>query len=285
MPYDTPLRYPGGKGRLTQFMHEVIDRNDLAGGHYLEPYAGGAGIAVSMLLADVVSHIHINDINRSIHAFWSAVLSDSASLCDRIASTRVTIKEWHRQRAVQDDPHANILDLAFSTFFLNRTNRSGIIRGGVIGGKDQSGAWTLDARFNKEDMINRITRIGERAKQISLYRLDAAKLIDSVLPKLPNETLVYLDPPYYVKGQGLYENHYGHENHLDIATRVGTIKQPWIVSYDAVYAIKKMYRGYRQKQFGLHYSANGRFRGSEVMILKDGLSVPRTIAPSRSAAA
>jgi DNA adenine methylase len=266
-------------------MRKVIDRNGLQGGHYMEPYAGGAGIAVSLLLANVVSHIHINDLNRSIHAFWHAVLHQADELCARIASTDVNMEVWHAQRRIQDDPNANGLDLAFSTFFLNRTNRSGIIRGGVIGGKAQDGAWTLDARFNKEDMISRIERISVRAEAISLYNLDAAVLIDAVLPALPASTLVYLDPPYYVKGRGLYEHHYSHESHVDIATRVATIGQPWIVSYDAVAPIKKLYASYRQKRFGLHYSANGRFRGSEVMILKDGLVVPRSIAPSRAEAA
>mgnify|MGYP001611621274 CR=1 FL=1 len=217
MQYVTPLRYPGGKGRLTQFVADLMDDNGLVGGHYIEPYAGGSAVALSLLMLEYASHVHINDLNRSIHAFWISVLEDTDSLCSLISSKRVTIAEWNRQRAVQKDPDADVLELAYSTFFLNRANRSGIILGGVIGGKAQTGAWKLDARFNKSDMIRRIQRIAMLRHSITLYNLDAAKLLVQVLPKIPRRSLVYLDPPYYVKGKGLYEDHYHHQDHVQFS--------------------------------------------------------------------
>ena len=156
MQFITPLRYPGGKGRLSQFVADIIQDNGLTGGHYVEPYAGGSAVALSLLMLEYASHVHINDLNRSVHAFWEAVLSDTDRLCARIKSKRISMAEWNRQRAIQADLDADPLDLAYSTFFLNRTNRSGIILGGVIGGKNQDGPWKLNARFNKLDLIQRI---------------------------------------------------------------------------------------------------------------------------------
>lgn len=285
MQFITPLRYPGGKGRLSQFVADIIQDNGLTGGHYVEPYAGGSAVALSLLMLEYASHVHINDLNRSVHAFWEAVLSDTDRLCARIKSKRISMAEWNRQRAIQADLDADPLDLAYSTFFLNRTNRSGIILGGVIGGKNQDGPWKLNARFNKLDLIQRIERIASFRHSISLYQLDASELLKKVLPTLPKRSLVYLDPPYYVKGKGLYENHYDHSDHAGIAKLVGSIKQRWIVSYDNVPEIRDLYASHSQRIFGLRYSAQSRYEGSEVMFFSKDLSVPSEIIPSRARAA
>lgn len=285
MQFNTALRYPGGKGRLAQYIADVMSANRLVGGDYVEPYAGGAGVAITLLGLEYARHIHINDLNRAVHAFWWAVLNRNEGLCKRIRSTRVTLREWRRQRDVQTAESPDPLDLAFSTFFLNRTNRSGIVLGGVIGGKEQAGSWKLDARFNKEDLVYRIERIGRLRRRINLYNLDASQMIENVLPELPRRSLVYLDPPYYVKGAGLYEHHYGHDDHDRISHLVGTITQPWLVSYDNVPQICDLYRKYRQQAFGLNYSAQSRYKGAEVMIFSDGLLTPSEITVSRAAAA
>lgn len=287
MSFNTPLRYPGGKGRLTQYMGRIIEMNGLIDGHYVEPFAGGAGIAISLLFLEYVRKIHLNDVNPSVHAFWTAVLDHTDDLCRLIKDTPVTMDEWRRQHAVQRQPDKlSIIDLGFSTFFLNRTNRSGIISGGVIGGKEQTGAWKLDARYNKDDLIQRIDRIAAFRSRIALTRMDAAEFIRSHLPTIPAKALVYLDPPYYVKGQGLYQNHYRHEDHAGIAALVrASIKQRWIVSYDNHAAIRELYADLRQEEFALHYSANNRFKGSEVMIFQDGLKTPDEVKPSRAVAA
>jgi len=286
MSFNTPLRYPGGKGRLTQYMGRVIELNGLTDGHYAEPFAGGAGIAISLLFLEYIRKVHLNDVNESVNAFWASVLDHTEDLCRLIKDTKVTMDEWFRLRAVQQRPNeATTLELGFSTFFLNRTNRSGIISGGVIGGKAQAGEWKLDARFNKDDLIGRIQKIATFRSRISLTKLDAAEFIRDRLPELPKKSLIYLDPPYYVKGQGLYQNHYMHDDHANIANLVrNCIKQKWIVSYDNHPAIRELYAGLRQEEFGLHYSANNRFTGREVMIFRDGLKTPDAIEPSRSAA-
>jgi DNA adenine methylase len=283
--YLTPLRYPGGKGRLTQYVADLMVANDLVGGHYMEAFAGGAAVALSLLDLEYASHVHINDLNRSVHAFWRAVLDQPDELCGLIKRRRVSIAQWKRQRAVQKDADADPLDLAYSTFFLNRVNRSGIILGGVIGGKEQGGPWLLDARFNKTDLIGRIQHIAELRDRVTLYNMDASKLLSNVLPKLPPKLLCYLDPPYYVKGKGLYEDHYKHEDHAAISSLVAEIEQPWIVSYDNVPQIKRLYRSFRSRTFGLRYSAQDRYEGSEVMFFSPKLSIPGKIVPSRAQAA
>lgn len=285
--FTTPLRYPGGKGKLTEFIKLVFVENNLISGHYVEPYAGGSGIALNLLFHEYVSKIHLNDLNRAVYAFWHTALNEPEALCKAIRDVDITMDEWHRQKAIFSTPsNHSLLELGFATFFLNRTNRSGIILGGVIGGKNQNGQWKLDARFTKHDLIQRIMKIAEYRSRIQLYNLDAALLIENLLPTLPENTLVYLDPPYYVKGQGLYENHYAHEDHVKIAELVQTkIVLPWVVSYDHAPEIVAMYKNCTAMTYGINYSAQDRYKGAEAMFFSDGLLIPHVQNPGNLKAA
>lgn len=278
--FPSPLRYPGGKGKIGNFLKLLFTKNRLAGAHYAEPYAGGASVALQLLFEEYAGHIHINDINRSVHAFWKAVLENPDALCSRISSVRISMAEWRRQRDVQLATSPSPLDLAFSTFFLNRTNRSGIIRGGVIGGQDQGGPWKLDARFNRSDLIRRIHRIARYKSRISLTNLDAVDFLRICYPAISSRKIAYLDPPYYVKGSGLYESFYQHDNHVEISELVAGLGGPWIVSYDAAPQILKLYKGHPRTSYGLKYSAADRYSGSEVMFFSSDLLVPKVRSPA-----
>lgn len=264
--FNTPLRYPGGKGKFAPFVKGLMKINDLDG-DYLEPYAGGAGVALDLLFNNHCRNIHINDLDPAIFNFWRSVTVDTESFLKKIHDTCVTMDEWYRQKNILENPENHTqLEHGFSTFFLNRTNRSGILKGGVIGGKAQSGEYTLDARFNKEELKRRIERIGKYAAQIHVYNEDAFELLKRVDHILPCNSLVYLDPPYYVKGQGLYRNFYTHDDHVLIRKTLDNVKTNWIVSYDNCLEIKEIYNGYRLDTYALNYSAYSKTKGSEVMI-------------------
>jgi DNA adenine methylase len=279
--FTSPLRYPGGKGMLTNFAKLLVSLNKLNDGDYVEVYAGGASIAWALLFDGFVKKVHINDISKPIYAFWKSVLKHTDELCRLIQDTPVTIEERDRQKHVQLNPKENsVLELGFSTFFLNRTNRAGILKGGVIGGKEQSGKWKLDARFNKMDLIGRIQRIASYSAQIRLHNKDAAVFIKDQLPKIPQNSLVYLDPPYYAKGDSLYENYYSHEDHVAIAGLVSKINRPWVVSYDNVEPIAKLYEKYKSIEYKLSYSVQDRYAGSEIIFFSKNLLVPEVKDPS-----
>jgi DNA adenine methylase len=280
MRYLTPLRYPGGKAKLARFVKRLIEKNGLLGGHYVEPYAGGASVALSLLLENYVTRIHINDFDPAVHAFWHAVLFETEGLCRLIRNKRISVTEWRRQRAIQNDPGgSSLLDYGFSTFFLNRTNRSGIISSaGMIGGVHQNGRWKLNARYNKKALISRIERISQYRSQISLYGLDAARMLRKLLPTLPKSTLLYLDPPYYVKGnRRLYANCYQHSDHEDVARFLASTTASWLVSYDDVPEIRQMYRKFRRRHYTLSYTARERYQGAEVLFFSADLAIPAIV--------
>jgi DNA adenine methylase len=282
-PFLSPLRYPGGKRKLAKFMKLLFSENGLLDGEYVEPYAGGASIALALLYGEYARRVHINDLDRAVYAFWHSVLHETEMLCRLVYDTPVTMEEWHKQKAIQGDAGASLISLGFSTFFLNRTNRSGIISGGVIGGKGQAGRWSLDARYNKENLVARIEKVARYKHRICLYNLDAADFIRSVFPRIPNRSLVYLDPPYFVKGQQLlYKNYYEPVDHGTVAELVRSIQQYWVVSYDDMPQIRILYKGYRHLSYSLHYSAQDRYRGAEVMFFCDKLKIPSVLSQGRA---
>lgn len=273
--YVSPLRYPGGKLKVVDYVKRLMEENDLCGGAYIEPYAGGASVALSLLFCGYASKIRINDIDRSIFAFWHSVLHETDALCRLIANTPVNMETWQLQREVQKNKTGvDLLTLGFSTFFLNRTNRSGILNGGVIGGKEQVGNFKIDARYNKIDLIERIEHIAGYADLIELTGMDAVDLIKRYKRAPAEKTLCYLDPPYYVKGPDLYLNYYGDDDHRVIADAIKKYKGKWIISYDAVPFISYLYRDFRQKEYYLSYSAGNASRGKEIMVYSEGLKIP-----------
>lgn len=272
----TPLRYPGGKSKLTPLISDIIRRNSIVG-HYFEPFAGGAGIAFNLLFNKLVSHIHLNDVDPAIYSFWFAAINDTDNLLKLIFDTPINMEQWSYWRDVMNCKiQTNLTEKGFATLFMNRTNRSGILKAGVIGGKNQSGLYKLGDRFNKIEIANRIQNIALHRAQISIYSEDALELLKSCNNFLPDSSLIYLDPPYYVKGQGLYRKFYNHQDHLDIAN---ILKSPefnklWVISYDDVPEIHSIYKEFESYSYKLSYTAQKKYVGQEIMFFSKELIIP-----------
>lgn len=270
----SPLRYPGGKHKLTTYVEELIKVKKLDKSTYIEPFCGGAAVALSLLINGHVGNIIINDYDKSIYAFWYSVLNYTNKLCNLIEETDINMDEWYRQKKIQDNKlNENLLSLGFSTLFLNRTNRSGIIKAGVIGGKEQKGNYKLDCRFNKEDIIQKIRFIANYKNYIQLYNLDTEELIDDIISKLQHKSFIFFDPPYYNKGATLYTNFYKHNDHLSLANKIKNIKyHSWILTYDNTPEIKDMYKNFRSEVYKLNYSVQKKHKGEEVIFYSRTLS-------------
>lgn len=277
----TPLRYPGGKARFAPYIADLMRANGLEGGHYMEPYAGGAGAALELLYDQVVSDIHLNDADPAVRDFWLVATKHPRKLIRMVESEPITIEAWQHWRDVMlGSVQATLLERGFATLFLNRTNRSGILKGGVIGGKAQSGDYKLDARFKRGVIVGRLELLAKHSNRIHVYGEDALSLLKRCTKILPKGALIYLDPPYYVKGQGLYRNFYTHADHVAIARLLQsrTFKRHWLVSYDDAPEIRSMYSKSLGLGYGLHYTAQKRYMGAEVMFFGPSLT-PNSAKP------
>ena len=275
----SPLRYPGGKNKLSAFIANICTDNSI-NGLYVEPYAGGASVALFLLLEGFVNKIIINDKDRSIYAFWYSVLNKPDKLCALIDRTKISIDNWHQLREVQNHKNkAGLLELGFSTLFMNRTNRSGIITGGPIGGRNQEGNYKIDCRFNKNNIKKRILNIASRKKDIKLYKKDALELIDIVEQNANgNNTIIYFDPPYYLKASSLYLNHYDKESHQIVCNRIKQISNvQWIVSYDNVPEIQRLYSNFNKNEYSLYHTAYKARKGNEVLFFSSRLKQPESV--------
>lgn len=273
----SPLRYPGGKAKLARFMEFIIKERGYIGGTYIEPFAGGAGIAVELLLRDVVSRIVINDYDKGIWSFWKAILKETERFISEIRTVPLTINEWEKQRSICLNYNKKYsFELGFATFYMNRTNRSGIIKGGVIGGLEQTGKWKIDARFNRESLISRIESIAFRKKDIHLYNQDITTFIEHYVPFYSEKAMIYFDPPYFKKGKQLYMNFFEVEDHKRIERVIRNgVECDWIVTYDDAPEIREIYASYPVMLYDLNYSVSKKCKTSELMIFKSNIPIPK----------
>lgn len=271
----SPLRYPGGKASLAIPTITLIRENGLSRSHYVEPYAGGASLALQLLFNRHVSDIHLNDIDAGIWSFWHSVLNESAELIKLIESVEITVEEWHRQKDIYREANKDTpLELGFATFFLNRTNRSGIIgSGGIIGGLSQQGNYKIDCRFNRNDLAERIRKIHRFRRCIHLTNMDAIDFLETSDKRLSDRAFYMIDPPYFEKGSSLYTNFYKKSDHKDVYEAVNALSKPWVVTYDNCKDISDLYNSFPQYEFGIRYSANQKRIGKELLITSNGLSV------------
>lgn len=274
----TPLRYPGGKAKLGPYLSDVLRANKLVDGCYAEPYAGGAGAGLHLLFRGYASQLQLNDIDRGVASFWRTVLSHTEKFARKIERVPLTVAQWDKQKVILQSAPLGF-DLGFAFFYLNRTNRSGIMNGGIIGGRRQKGEWLIDARFNRAALASRVRAIGTMKRHISVTRLDALEFIDLLEGDETTRRLVYLDPPYFAKGQDLYPNFYSPNDHARIAVRLARFRQPWMMTYDDCDEIRELYQTSTVLDSELSYSAREVRRGREVVVFGGGLRP----APARAA--
>lgn len=271
----SPLRYPGGKTSIYNMMSDIIVQNDLRLGTYVEPFAGGCGLALKLLFTGQVAEVHLNDIDKDIYAFWNSVLYKTNEFIEKIESTPVTLKERENQINIMADGRTSELNRGFATFFLNRTNRSGIIkRAGPIGGLSQKGNYKVDCRFNKEALIQKLKKIESYKEQITFYNEDAVDFIQFADKHLDNDTFFCIDPPYYKQGESLYTSFYKHIDHLELSETILALKKPWVLTYDNASEIKEMYKKLPQYNFNINYSAQEKKTGTELLIAPRTIKIP-----------
>jgi DNA adenine methylase len=269
----SPLRYPGGKRKLGPFFARLLANQSLSIETYAEPYAGGAGAGLFLLLEGHIDRLLINDLNPGVAAFWRSVLSSPEEFCRRITDAELSVPNWHTQQAVYQSPsdHSD-LDLGFATFYLNRCNRSGILSARPIGGLEQNGRWKIDARYNAGALCRRVQALAEFASHIEVTELSALQFLGRV-SRRRGPVLLYVDPPYLTKGEDLYMSSDSWQDQENLSNALSKQRHPWVLTYEVDERVRSLYSSQRCLRYGIAHTAHTQRVGSELMFFSRGLRV------------
>ena len=271
----SPLRYPGGKAKLYPFVRSIIEANGLIGETYIEPFAGGAGLALKLLFNDDVRRIIINDFDPAIYSLWHSILNSPTELCNLIRETPLTVEEWGIQKEIYAAGlNNNTVEYGFSTLYLNRTNISGIIQGGIIGGIEQTGNYLIDARFNRDALIQTVNNVSSKRNQIILTHMDARDFLSPDTLSAYRKVFIYCDPPYVQKGSKLYKNSFLEANHVALFDTMKICRRKWLVTYDICPLVERIYQGYRRNTIDIKYSAKTVRTAKEYAFFSNNLILP-----------
>jgi DNA adenine methylase len=262
----SPLRYPGGKAALAGFFADIITRLGIRSPTYVEPYAGGAGAGIVLLQRDLVKKLVINDVDPAVYCFWKSVTEQPSEFADKVVDASLTVEEWRRQQAIyRQADESDPLALGFAFFYLNRTNRSGILNAGPIGGVRQTGNYKIDARYNRDQLAKRITRIGAMSDRITVSSVDGMAVIRQHLRR--KTSFIYIDPPYVDMGGSLYLNAFTHRDHADLGRLLDDGRDGnWVLTYDPSDFIRRIYRSHDVRDYQLSYSAHRAGKAQELLI-------------------
>ncbi len=269
-PSRSPMRYPGGKGFFAHSLAKMIEMNARTR-VYAEPYAGGASAALQLLADQKIDKVLLNDADPRIFAVWKCILQRNDEFVALVKNTEVSMNTWYRCREIATSGVAeDQLDLAFATYFLNRTNRSGIVLGaGPIGGYEQAGNWSLDARYSKETMIDRIKWIGSQAQKINITSMDGLKFIQNCHAVYEKDALfLFVDPPYVAAGSRLYMNGMDEAAHKALAEQFKKMRESrWALTYDDCELIRSLYQEFEITSLSVVYSLQKKRRANEVLVI------------------
>ncbi|EKR5132046.1 DNA adenine methylase [Escherichia coli] len=263
----SPFRYPGGKAKLSGFIALFVVTNRLEGCTLVEPFCGGAGGTLPLLCAGLIDRLVLNDLNPGVYSFWISLTKNTNALVNMIENEPVTIDAWQHWREVYystDIKKHTTLEKGFATFFLNRTNRSGMLHAGPIGGQKQTNSdYKLDCRFTKKTLIQRIERLAGLSNKISVSQKDASDSIHN----LSSDCLIYADPPYVKEGRNIYSNFcFSDEDHRRFSSKLKRSKAHWLLSYDDHPLIHDLYEKTGINIIELSYAINKAKIGRELLI-------------------
>lgn len=263
----TPFRYPGSKSSFASTVKSYVLHNDLQGCKIIEPYAGSAAVTLALVSEEICSSAVLGERDPLMFSFWKVALQQPDALINKIREADVSLERWHELRPLlecETPEEDRLVEMAFAALFFNRTNFSGVLHTGPIGGQDQSSAYKIDCRFNREDLIARVREIAKLGDRINVVFGDAVDLIKENKRRVT--PFFYIDPPYFVQGRKLYRHHYKLRDHVALSKSLGSVKFNWMLSYDNHDVIRSLYGEFKQVEKKFQYSTRVSKNEDELLI-------------------
>ncbi|MHB1439982.1 MAG: DNA adenine methylase [Cuniculiplasma sp.] len=280
-PTVTPLRYPGGKTWLLDYVKEFIKFHKLELKAIIEPYAGSASVSIGLLREGLVDKAYICEKDPLIVAFWNAVLNQNEEFVEFIQSLEVSLETWlsFKKYLIFDSVHKyNTVELAGAFLFFNRTNYSGIIKGGPLGGKKQQSSYKFDCRFNREKIIEKIQGLHNLEGRLHVAEVDGISFMQRITSGTAENLLFYVDPPYYGAGRELYRYFFTDGDHENLSIFLKKLEHPWLLSYDDAEFIRDLYTNNEKFPVYTDYQSGNLRRNVRELLISNYLIPP--LAPS-----
>ena len=243
----SPLRYPGSKQKFARTLSDIISKNKISPDLFIEPFSGGASISLYFLQTNLVKNIALIEKDPLIASLWKTIFFDSEWLVKKIKNLDITIDKW---RYFKNYNPRTIRNKALKCLFLNRTNFSGILKAGPIGGQKQISQYKIDCRFNKCNIINRIEVLSKyKDKVLFIEEGDYEDILKNKQNILPKNTFIYFDPPYVNKAKALYNFYFNDADHVRLKNYIKNLKCNWLLSYDYEPPISKLYENFSNTGF------------------------------------
>jgi DNA adenine methylase len=266
----SPLRYPGSKQALVDYVIRFLDANDFRGREWVEPCAGGASVALSLLSRGAVCRATIVEKDPLVYAFWKCLKTQPALLCHLVHGLNITLETWNqfqKYRSADALKKYPLIELALAGLFFNRANYSGIIGANPIGGMSQSSDYKIDCRFTKSTVIDRMIAASLVMDKMTVVRGDVVSYLRRNSERLiQDNSVVYVDPPYVLQGKKLYRHHFKTRDHMRLAEFLNAAPFPWLVSYDNVPFVVELFRGQKVRPIWLKYTVRRARRADELLI-------------------
>jgi DNA adenine methylase len=282
-----PLRYPGSKSRFYKQFRDFFCQLNLSGRRIVEPYAGSASISLSLLADGLVTSAQLIERDPLIFSFWKSVFLHTEELVDAIKEIPVNMESWadiRKNLHVTEPDESRTVELGLAGLFLNRTNFSGVLHAGPIGGASQSSSYAVDCRFNKDEIISRIEIISKYREKVDVCFGDAVDFLKKNRDDPKKEAIYYIDPPYFKEGKKLYRHYYDTAEHTALARTLAESHFDWILSYDAHHVIEHLYADFSRIDKVFRYSSKTPKKGLEFLITNMNVDVKHQtgMAPSKA---
>ena len=258
------FRYPGGKSKLRAKIVEQLNTQADDDLQYREPFLGGGSIGLRLLSDNSnITDIWINDKDIGIACLWTAAIQYYEEFKERVKSFVPSVAAFYEFKAelttisTLPEQRDHIVDIGFKKLAIHQISYSGLgtKSGGPLGGAAQKSAYKVDCRWSPGYICKKLDVIHNQLKNIQIHKncctnLDFITLIEDTSCKC----LLYLDPPYFLKGNDLYQHGFTIQDHERLASALRNTKHTWVLSYDDCDEIRDMYKWANIESMDVNYS-------------------------------
>ena len=259
------FRYPGGKAKLCgRILHHLSRLMDDSITQYRELFFGGGSVGIKYVQKkECPKQIWLNDKDVGIACLWTSVIRYPDSLKKLVLAYKPTVDSFYQLKndllntTSVPDTEEEVAQVGFNKLALHQITYSGLglKSGGPLGGVAQLSKYKVDCRWSPAYICKKINTVHKvfSNKEV-IHEACTSYDFEKIITDTSMKALLYLDPPYFVKGSQLYHESFTHQDHTRLCENLKNTQHKWLLSYDACEEIKEMYSWATIEEVEVNYS-------------------------------